>query len=132
MALNPSFDRNAFRTLTHFAPPAAETDDEEGEASAMDLNETQQEHKRFIVTVVAGLLTFFIANSVVDSLYDGDINKKQGTIRRAGRSWPRTSTPRTDRVLAEDENELTASYAEMPEAVACARGQASSPTARRP
>ena len=32
VALNPSFDRNAFRiVLTHFAPPAAETDDEEGE-----------------------------------------------------------------------------------------------------
>ena len=32
VALNPSFDRNAFRiVLTHFAPPAAEPDDEEGE-----------------------------------------------------------------------------------------------------
>lgn len=32
VALNPSFDRNAFRiVLTHFAPPAAESDDEEGE-----------------------------------------------------------------------------------------------------
>lgn len=32
VTLNPSFDRNAFRiVLTHFAPPAAASDDEEGE-----------------------------------------------------------------------------------------------------
>ncbi|MEC8512959.1 MAG: pilus assembly protein PilM [Planctomycetota bacterium] len=32
VSLNPSFDRNAFRiVLTHFAPPAADSDDEEGE-----------------------------------------------------------------------------------------------------
>lgn len=85
----------------------------------MDLNEIWQEHKRFIVTVVAGLLTFFIANSVVDSLYDGDINKKQGTIRKSRQKLAKDLYTPTDRALAEDENELlSASYAEMVEAVA--------------
>lgn len=85
----------------------------------MDLNEIWQEHKRFIVTVVAGLLTFFIANSVVNSLYDGDITRKLGTIRNSRAKLGKNLYTPTDRALAEDENELlTASYAEMVEAVA--------------
>lgn len=89
----------------------------------MDLNEIWQEHKRFIVTVAAGLLVFFIADSMVVSLYRGDIDAQRRSAldskrRLAGSSSDGLYTA-TDRELAEAENDvLRAGYGRMVEAVA--------------
>lgn len=85
----------------------------------MDLNEIWQEHKRFIITVVAGVLIFMIGNSVVASLYDGDISAEKGKMSRSASRLKGNLYTASDRALAESENDLLrASYDEMVAAVA--------------
>lgn len=77
----------------------------------MDLNDVWQENKRFIVTVGAGLIAFFIGWMVIDGMYLGDLRAVGRKSLRAIRDLNQELYSVDDRELARAENEaLLASY----------------------
>jgi len=85
----------------------------------MDLNEIWQEHKRFILTVAAGFLTFFVANSVIEGMFSADIRSANRTVRGDRAVLASNLYKADDRETAELENEsLRRGYEELVAAAA--------------
>lgn len=85
----------------------------------MDTEQFWQENKRFITTLLAGLLVFFIGNTIVNRLYKGGIDAANGATARALRDLRGELYTASDRGLAEDENAaLKMSYDTIVEAAA--------------
>lgn len=71
----------------------------------MDLNEIWQEHKRFILMVAAGFLTFFVANSVIEGIFQSDIRAATSGVSKSSAILSKELYQSDDRVMAELENE---------------------------
>ncbi len=71
----------------------------------MDLNEIWQEHKRFILMVAAGFLTFFVANSVIEGMYRADIRSALRGVSKDRQTLADELYRASDREAAELEND---------------------------
>jgi len=71
----------------------------------MDLNDYWQENKRFIVTVVSGLLIFLIGSMIVGNVYGGEVTSmRRALLANTSRlKSERYSTADRDAALAENE-----------------------------
>ena len=87
----------------------------------MDLDEIWQEHKRFIVTVVAGMALYFIGGTVLDSVYGADIRDATSAVSRSKRALAQGMYDRADQRDAEEQNAaLLERFAALERAVAFA------------
>lgn len=85
----------------------------------MDLNEIWQEHKRFILMVVAGFLTFFVANSVIEGIFQADMSAATSGVSTNRSFLSKELYQADDREMAELENEsLRSGYGKLVSAAA--------------
>ena len=70
----------------------------------MDTEQFWQENKRFILTLAAGMLVFFIANATIERLYGSPIDAARTATTRATRDLSGDLYSASDRALAEEEN----------------------------
>lgn len=85
----------------------------------MDTEQFWQENKRFILTLAAGMLVFFIANATIERLYGAPIDSARTATTRAMRELSDDLYSSSDRELAEQENvALAAGFATVEESAA--------------
>lgn len=77
----------------------------------MDLNAYWQENKRFVTTVVLGVLVFFVALLSIASVYEDDIDAARGRVASLKRQLGESMYDAAARDLAADENERLRSAA---------------------
>ena len=70
----------------------------------MDLNEYWEENRRFVLGVLGALVVFFIAHSLVKSIYADDIVSKRGQISRSKSDLNEPMYSSADLALAEEQN----------------------------
>ena len=70
----------------------------------MDTEQFWQENKRFILTLAAGMLVFFIANALIERVYGAPIDAARTATTRATRDLSDDLYSSSDRSLAEEEN----------------------------
>ena len=71
----------------------------------MSLDDYWQENRRFVMSVVAGVVIFFIGTSVIDTVYGNELKATQRAIASTKRKLKDPLFNAQDRGQAEDENE---------------------------
>lgn len=85
----------------------------------MDLDEIWQEHKRFIVTVFAGMAVYFIGGTVLQSVYGAEISSARTAVARSRSALRDGMYDRADQRDAEEQNAaLRERFAALESAVA--------------
>ena len=84
----------------------------------MDLQDIWQEHRRWILGVLAGVIVFFAARSIIDSVFGGDRAVREAQRKAQALMTQEFYQPATrDEILAENDR-LVAQVAELREALA--------------
>jgi len=80
----------------------------------MNLDDYWQENKRFVMSVLSGVILFFIGTSVIDSVYGSERRSAQSAISRTQRKLKDPLYSSRDRAQAQEENdELQAAFARL-------------------